>query len=676
LQNTNVSVRLDDYFFEQLEKKGEIELKRVKTGEIVGKVSAERMLKEIAFGSWRIGDPGVQYEAEIQRMHTVPNSGRQNSTNPCGEYMFLNDTSCNLASLNLLSFSDEKGGFDTKSLVRAAKIFSIAQDIANDGASYPVEQIAEISPEFRTIGLGFANLGSLLMRRGLPYDSKEGRALAGGIMSLINGASYETSTDLAESLGTFVHYNFNREPMIRVMENHKRSLDNIVSEFKPDESLPHQLNDIINASREIWNRVIERGEEYGFRNAQATVIAPTGTISYLMGAQDSTGIEPAISLIIRKDLAGGGTIRITNAEVPNALKNLGYNESQIRDIKDYVEEEVLKGVSRGTVIGAPHLNPNHYPVFDTAFGNFEGKGNISFEGHVKMMGAVQPFVSGGISKTNNLPERATVKEHYDGFILGHNLRLKGITTFRTNSKPISAMNFGSKETRELKRGEKEDLPFSGSSFRQEIKIDGVPFLINIGEHEDGRPAEVVIESYSGGSTLGNLLRIAGIGASTALKRGVSLEDEVKGWIDHGFSPSGFVTVDDPKGPHPLIKQTQSPLDFVGKLLLIHYKGRVDLATEPEKVDIKRLRGYHNGAFRTYKKQETDGWDVDQVLNDQELGGFVSPTESLGNGNEENVKNLMNRRGLECKACGNIMRQTSSNCYECMKCANKIGGCGL
>jgi ribonucleoside-diphosphate reductase alpha chain len=671
LQNTNVSVRLDDYFFEQLEKGGDVELKRIKTGEVVERVSADRMLKEIAFGSWRIGDPGVQYESKIQEMHTVPNSGRQNSTNPCGEYMFLNDTSCNLASLNLLSFSDDKGNFDYKSMIRAARIFAIAQDIANDAASYPVEQIAEISPEFRTIGLGFANLGSLLMRRGLAYNSDEGRALAGGIMSLITGVAYETSAEMAGGLGTFTHFNFNRTEMLGVMDTHKRSLDDILWDKIPEQGFKE-------TAYQTWRNVILNGIKNGFRNAQTTVIAPTGTISYLMGAQDSTGIEPPISLIINKDLAGGGSIRIANAEVPNALKNLGYDEKQIKDIIAYVEKQVSPELSRGTVIGAPHLSPDHYSIFDTALGNYEGKGSISFEGHVRMMGAVQPFVSGGISKTNNLPERATVKDHYEGFILGHKLGLKGLTTFRTNSKPISAMNFGRKNSVEFKRGEKEDLVYKRNAFEQEVEIGGSPFHIIVSEYPDGRPGQILFAAYKEGGSLKSLFTIEGITASKALKRGVSLEDVVKGWLGQGFEPHGFVKISNSEGkiePHPYIKEASSALDFASKLLLLEYMGRTEFAGEPDKVNRKQLRGFQNGAFRTFSRMNLDSWDVNAVLNDAELGGFVAPTEEeLINGNNHTI--LINERGVTCDHCGNIMRKTSSNCYECPVCAEKRGGCGL
>ncbi len=665
LQNTNLTVRLDGNFFEQLEKGGEIELKSVKTREVKGRVSAERMLKEIAFGAWRIGDPAVMYVDVIDRMHTCSNSGRQRATNPCGEYMFLNDTSCNLASSNLIAFSDEKGNFDVSSFIKANGIMAIAQDIANDAASYPVREIAEISPEFRTIGTGFAGLGKLLMRRGIPYDSEEARAFAGTISAIMTGAVYLTSIEMAEKLGSFVHHEFNRESMLEVMRKHRRNLEDIAWE-----KVGKEENTLKSSAHELWNRVISEGTVHGFRNAQATVIAPTGTISYLMGVQDSTGIEPVISLAINKDLAGGGTLTITSDEVSNALKNLGYNEEQIDEIDSYIQQ------GRG-VIGAPHLSSEHYSIFSTSFGNRFGEGSIGIEGHVRMMGAVQPFVSGGISKTNNLPKSATLKDVYDTFLLGHKLgTLKGITIFRDNSKPVSAMNFGISDHRKLSRGEKEDLLFSGNSFRQEVKINGIPFLINIGEYDDGRPGEVVIESYSGGSTLGNLLRMAGISASTALKRGVSLEDVVKGWIDHEFNPSGFVTIDNPQGSHPLIKQARSPLDFVGKLLLIHYKGYIDLATEPEKVDIATLRGANNGALEAYKRQELNDWDIDDVLSDPILGGFAEGEKKKREGRENNKNGLNNIRGVVCTKCGNIMRQTSSNCYECLSCAEKRGGCGV
>jgi ribonucleoside-diphosphate reductase alpha chain len=385
---------------------------------------------------------------------------------------------------------------------------------------------------------------------------------------------------------------------------------------------------------------------------------------------NTSGIEPATSLSIKKNLAGGGHVILANEDVDVALEHLGYNEEQIKDISNFVGKY-------NTLIDAPYLNPEHYRIFDTAQG-VKGKGSISLDGHMKMMGAVQPFISGAISKTNNLPENAKVKDFYDAYILGNKLELKGITFFRDNSKPISALG-DSKSHKKLGRGEKEELPFSGDSFRQEVKIDGTSFLINIGEYIDGRPGEVVINSFTSDSTLGAIIRSAGIGASSALKRGSSLEDVFKGWIGHGFEPRGFVTVETPEGkivPHPYIKQVSSPLDFVGKLALLHYKGQTDLATEPNKVNLRDLRGAKTGAFRTYKRMKINDWKFEDVINDFELGGFVEPSEDdliMSNGKNEN--NKITNRGIPCRSCGRLMEPTGPNCYQCGTCGEKSGGCG-
>jgi len=665
-QNTNISVRVDDEFFEALENNGKVQLRRITDGEVVEEISAERMLKEIAFGSWRIGDPAIQYESKIHEMHPAKNSGRQQSTNPCSEYLFLNDTACNLGSHNLAAYSDKKGNFDVERFRMGNRLTAIASDILNDAASYPIKDIAQISPEFRTIGMGYANLGALLMRKGIAYDSEEGRAFAGAVTALMTGTVYETSSEMAEKLEPFVHYEFNKKPFSEVMKKHRSNLEDVIWEHVPE--------DLKEASYKSWENVVRKGEVFGFRNAQGTVLAPTGTISYLMQT-DTTGIEPGVALKINKSLAGGGSVWILNKEVPNALTNLGYKDKEIEDINEFIE-------NNNSINGAPHLSPDHYNVFDTALGNGKGKGTINFEGHVRMLAAAQPFISGAISKTCNLPESATVKDIYDSYFLGHKLGLKALAVFRDNSKPTSAYNFGERGFLQLKRGEKEDLPFEGDSFRQEIKIGGTPFRIDVGEYEDGRPGDIVIESYTGESTLGELIRVAGIGASKSLKRGVKLEDVVSGWIGRGFEPRGFVRIDKPFGPHPLIKEALSPLDFLGKLLLIHYKGRTELATEPENVDIKKLRGYTHGAFKAYKKLETDDWNFETVIKDPELGGFVKSDENsiinaISNGKNSHNKNggNSNNRGVTCRDCGKIMIQTSSNCFQCNNCGDKVGGCG-
>jgi len=663
LQNTNLSVRLDDCFFEQLQRGREIELYNVVDGSIAGKISAEFLMKKIAFGSHRIGDPGVVYESKVNQMHTCSNSGRQNASNPCSEYMFLDDTSCNLASINILNFSDNSGKLSIEDYSRAARLIEIALDIANNAASYPIKRIAEISPEYRTTGLGYGNLGAYFMRKGIAYDSEEGRALAGAITALTTGVAYETSAELSEHLGSFVHFEFNKKPMLEVMKTHKASLENILWEHVP--------GDLKKSVTDSWNNVLTRGEIVGFRNAQTTALAPTGTISYLMGF-DTTGIEPSISLVIEKNLAGGGKLILTNREVENALINLGYNERQINDVKKFIEK-------RKTLFGAPHVNPDHYPVFDTAFGDAEGHGSISIDGHIKMMAAAQPFISGGISKTINMPNSATVKDIYDGFIMGYELGLKGLTPFRNGSKPSSALGFGDKSFIELKRGEKEELPSLAPSFRHEFKISGVPFLLSIGEYPDGRPGEIVMNCYSD-SMLGNLLKGTGIDASTALKDGVKLERLVSKWIGSNFEPNGFITIDNPRGAHPQIKSCLSVKDFLGKFLLLHYLGRTEFATEPDKVDIRSLRGFNNGAFITYRRMQIDDWDFKQVINDPLLGGFVTDNSLVlaTNGKNENNSNrkISNTRGIACRGCGNLMIQTGPNCFSCSNCGDKVGGCGL
>ncbi|MEW6062952.1 MAG: vitamin B12-dependent ribonucleotide reductase [Nanoarchaeota archaeon] len=655
-QNTNLSVRLDDHFFEQLERGGEIELMYIRSGKIAGKVSAEQILKEIAFGSWRIGDPSVQYESKIQEMHTCKNSGPINSSNPCSEYMFLDNTSCNLGSHNLLKYADIKSKIDIDKFLYAIYITQIALDIANDAASYPDPDIAKISPEFRTTGLGYANLGALLMRNGLAYDSDKGRALAATLTAILTGKAYETSADLAEALGPFVHYELNKKPMLEVIEKHRKALDNI--QF---DCLEERLKTV---AYEVWDNALEKGRKFGFRNANTTVIAPTGTIGILMGC-DTTGIEPVTGLIIKKNIAGGGSLDLDIQEIPNALRNLRYDEEQIKDIVNYIRE-------KGIVDGAPHLSQNDYAVFETAFSPNKNGKTISFEGHIKMLGATQPFVSGAISKTNNLPENATVKDLYDGYILGYKLGLKALSAFRYNSKPVSILTFGEKNLyKELRRGEKRELPTTRESFESEVEIDGVPIHIVVSEYEDGTPGQIVFLSYKAGSTLKALLENNGILASKSLKRGLPLESIVDSWIGQKFEPSGLVVGD------PWIKTTLSPLDYAAKFLSLQYLGNLEVADNKEGLNLFLLRGYKNGAFDTYKKQKIDSWNYEEVINNQELGGFVKSSEEQVPKVSESDKNKLtkNLRGVICIDCGNLMRQTSPGCWECPNCLNKRGGCG-
>ncbi len=662
LQNTNLSVRLDDKFFETLKAGGEVQTYNVKDGKPSKKISAERMLQEIAFGSWRIGDPAVQYEDKIQEMHVAKNSGRINSSNPCSEYMFLDDTSCSLYSMRLTAFMNEDGTFNAVDFRKALRVFTIAQNIANKSASYPVREVAVISPEYATIGGGYADLGSLLMRSGIPYDSEKGRATAAAITSLLTGTIYETSAEIAGALGSFTHFEFNKKPMMEVMEKHRQNLEDISWGEIGDDALK-------GAAYQSWEQAIALGEQFGYSNAQASVIAPTGTISFLMGCSTTSG-EPAMALSITKNLAGGGNITIANKDVEIALKKLGYSHEQIVDISKYIGKEIAPYTPRGTIINAPHVRPEHYAIFNTAFGNSKGEGSIDFEGHVKMLGATQPFISGAISKTNNLPESATVKDIYDGYLLGSELGLKAISIFRNNSKPISAVDFGGKSYVKLKRGEKEDLPGRRSGFETEVRMGEHSFHVISSDYLDGKPGQITFLSYKSGSTLGAHFSSAGVSASKSLKRGVSLEDVTEGWLGQQFEPHGLVQ------GHPFIKTASSPLDFAAKVLRLEYLGDLDMV-EPElrsKVNLRDLWGAKNGAFRTYKRMKIDEWSFEDVMKDAETGGFVEGTEEF-NGNGNGNGSRKNSRGVTCNSCGNLMRPTGPNCFSCDNCGDKVGGCG-
>ncbi|MEK6824151.1 MAG: vitamin B12-dependent ribonucleotide reductase [Nanoarchaeota archaeon] len=654
-QNTNLSVRIDDDFFDKVKNNEKIKLKSVVDGSVVEEIDAKKMLQEIAFGSWRIGDPAIQYNTKIQEMHPCKNSGEQQSTNPCSEYLFLNDTSCNLGSHNLLEYSDKKGNLNIEEFRNSVRLTTIASDILNDISSYPVKDIAQISPEFRTVGIGYCNLGALLMRKGLAYDSDKGRTFTAGITALMTGTAYETSIEMSEKLESFIHFEFNKKPFIEVMEKHKNNLENILWEQINNQ----ELKETIYSS---WENVVNRGKEFGFRNAQTTVLAPTGTISFLMQA-DTTGIEPAISLKINKNLAGGGNVTLVNQEVSTALKNLNYDLQKIEDIKNFILE-------KNSVIGAPHLNPEHYKIFDTAFGDGKGKGTIPFEGHVKMLGAAQPFISGAISKTCNLPESASVKNIYDAYLFGQEIGLKALAVFRNNSKPTSALSLGERGFVELKRGETEDLPHRRNVFESEVKIDGTPLHVLVSEYENGKPGQITFLAYKSGSTLKALLETSGILASSALKRGVNLEDVVKGWNGQEFKPSGLVI------GHPYIKTALSPLDYASKFLKLEYLGKTEVANDERNVDVHKLRGFKNGAFRTYERENINDWDFEEVLKDPEFGGFVEFNSDDSHINNKNNSELKNSRGVTCVECGNSMKQTSANCYSCDNCGGKIGGCGV
>ncbi len=427
-QNANLSIRATDGFLQSVENGGDWTTRAVTTGRPMQTYPASLLMDKIAEGTWLCGDPGMQYEDTIQRWHTCPNTAPINSSNPCSEYMFIDDSACNLSSINLMKFRREDGTFDAQGFRAACRIFITAQEILVDHASYPTDRIALNSHKFRPLGLGYANLGSLIMASGLPYDSDEGRGLAGAVTAIMHGQAYLTSAEHAGHLGAFDGYALNREPMLHVMEMHRDAIDAI------DGTAPA---DLVAEARAVWDACLETGRKFGYRNSQVTVLAPTGTIAFMMDC-DTTGVEPDIALVKYKSLAGGGVLKIVNRTVPMALRKLGYDEPKIAGVLDYIDKN-------DTIEGAPGIEDKSLPVFDCAFPPPQGGRTIAWEGHVRMMAAVQPFLSGAISKTVNMPNEATIADVRDAYLEGWKLGLKALAIYRDGSKgsqPVSTKSEG------------------------------------------------------------------------------------------------------------------------------------------------------------------------------------------------------------------------------------------
>src|SRR6187399_934290 len=424
-QNSNNSVRVTDEFMRAVLDDGEWTTKAVKDGTPMQTVKARDLMRKIAEGTWICGDPGMQFDTTINDWHTCPNTARINASNPCSEYMFLDDTACNLSSINLMKFVREDGEFDCVGFEKACRTMILAQEILVDNASYPTPAIEKNSHAYRPLGLGYANLGALLMSRGLPYDSDAGRDYAGAITALMHGAAFAESSRVARDHGgPFTGYERNKEPMMRVMRKHRAAIKDIDKTNVPK----HMLE----AAKAVWNEVIEMGEEHGFRNAQATVLAPTGTIGFMMDC-DTTGVEPDIALVKYKKLVGGGLMKIVNQTVPMALDKLGYTAQQVKEIIEYIDENE-------TIEGAPHIKDSHLPVFDCAFKPARGVRSIHYMGHVRMMGATQPFLSGAISKTVNVPKEATIEEIEQAYIDSWRIGAKAVSIYRDGSKRTQPLN--------------------------------------------------------------------------------------------------------------------------------------------------------------------------------------------------------------------------------------------
>ncbi len=682
-QNANLSVRVTDEFMETAAKNGKWSTRWVTDPSRSGPVyEAKWLLERMSECAWHCGDPGMQYDTTINRWHTCPNSGRINASNPCSEYMFLDNTACNLASINLMKVCDANGALDVERFAAACRIFFIAQEILVGHASYPTDRIAYNSHLFRPLGLGYSNLGSLLMSNGMPYDSDAARGVCGSVTAILHGAANRTSVELARAMGTFEGYAVNREPFLRVMQMHRDSVEQI------DDTGPKYLKE---AARKLWDEVLQVGRRYGFRNAQATVLAPTGTISFLMDC-DTTGIEPDIALVKYKQLAGGGMLKIVNNTVPIALSRLGYNDAQVQAIVKYIGE-------RDTIEGAPDLKPQDLAVFDCAFKPANGVRTIGWRAHVKTMAAAQPFISGAISKTVNMPSETTPQDIADAYLWGWQLGLKALAIYRDGSKmsqPLSTQTEGDKEKaadkerdqeRPSLKPRRERLPDTRPSMTHKFNVAGHEGYITVGLYPDGRPGELFITMAKEGSTVGGLMDAFGTAVSISLQYGVPLEALVNKFSHMRFEPMGHTT-------NPDIRIAKSVVDYIFRWLGITFLPghREFLGLQPKNDEEPETNKPETN------KPETKRSETKKPAAPMGNGsGAAASTAAPANGHGKVDMSIFERAGLalkvdenggpagsrndqfarfqsdapSCDNCGSITVR-NGNCYLCHNCGNSMG----
>ncbi len=560
-QNANNSVRVTDEFMKAALEDTPWDLKAVTDRRTIQTVEAKAMLRLIAEATWYCGDPGMQFDTTINKWHTCPNSGRINASNPCSEYMHLDNSACNLASLNLMRFVDENGRFQVADFRSAVRTMTIAMDIIVDNSSYPTPRITENAKNYRELGLGYANLGALLMSLGLPYDSDEGRAYAATVTALMCGEAYKTSCEISSVKGPYAGYAKNKEPQLNIIRMHRDAL------IKVDDRMVSE--EMFASAAHAWEEAFRLGTEYGVRNSQVTVLAPTGTIGFMMDC-DTTGVEPDIALIKYKKLVGGGLIKIVNNTVPRALKKLGYSDAQTQAIVEYLNKEE-------TIEGAPGIKPEHLPVFDCAFKAMKGTRSIHYLGHVRMMGATQPFISGAISKTVNVPSEATVDDIMQAYIEAWKDGVKAIAIYRDGSKKVQPLSTGKKDDGLMKEAAKDPaaqtngalktkrryLPDERVAITHKFSIAGHDGYVTVGLYEDGKPGEIFIVMSKEGTVISGLLDAFATSISLALQYGVPLEDLVKKFSHMRFEPAGITS-------NPKIRFAQSILDYIFRWLALRF----------------------------------------------------------------------------------------------------------
>jgi ribonucleoside-diphosphate reductase alpha chain len=631
-QNANNSIRATDAFMEAAEKGEDWNLTARTDGAVVRTLPARDLLRQAAEAAWRCADPGVQYDTTINKWHTCPNSGRINASNPCSEYMHLDDSACNLASLNLMKFRREDGELDVEALEHAIDTVFLAQEIIVGYSSYPTPEIERNARAYRQLGLGYANLGALLMARGLPYDSDEGRAYAAAVTALMTGRAYRKSAEIAARMGPFAAYQPNAGAMIGVIAQHRAAVGNIEnSDVVPD--------DLLSAARRTWDDALNQGEVSGYRNAQATVLAPTGTISFMMDC-DTTGVEPDFSLVKSKKLVGGGEITIVNKTVPMALDKLGYAPEEVGQIVAFVDE-------RNTVVGAPFMKAEHYPVFDCAI----GERAIHYMGHVKMMGAVQPFISGAISKTVNLPETVSVDDVGQLLIDSWKLGIKAIAIYRDNCKvaqPLSKKGEAAAIPPEP-RFQRRRLPDDRTEIGRKFQVGEYEGYIHVGLYDDGTPGDIFVDIAKEGTTLAGLMNSFMISVSLGLQYGVPLEVYVSKFAHMRFEPSGMTNDAD-------IRVAKSIVDYIfrwlGKKFLDADRQQELGIMSPE---VKARLAQANSIL------EGNG-DAAANVTDEAAPASPPGQTALFNAFEDAV---------ECAKCGGRMVRTGS-CYTCRDCGQNTG----
>jgi ribonucleoside-diphosphate reductase alpha chain len=656
-QNANNSVRVTDRFMQAVLDDDDWDLVAVTSGEVLKTVKARDLFRQIAKAAWECADPGLQYDTTINRWHTAAATGRINGSNPCSEYVHLDNSACNLASVNLLRFLNDDDTFDVEGYKAAIEVIFTAQEILVGNADYPTPKIDATTRRFRQLGLGYANLGALLMALGLPYDSEEGRAYAAALTALLTGHAYATSARTAMRMGPFAGYNENREHMDRVLRMHRDEVAKIDEELVPTE--------LLSAAQESWDTAVELGEVHGVRNSQATVLAPTGTISFLLDC-DTTGIEPDLGLVKSKKLVGGGNMKIVNQTVPRALRRLGYRDGEIDDVIAYIDEH-------DSIVGAPCLRPEHLPVFACSMGD----NTIHYMGHIKMMGAVQPFISGAISKTVNMPEDVSVEDveqlHLDAWRLG----LKAVAIYRDNCKVAQPLSTNKKEaasepeahdaelaakvaeleqalqrqTVVVKQPMRERLPRKRRSNTFSFRVADCEGYVTVGEYDDGRPGEVFIKVSKQGSTLAGVMDAFSIAISVSLQHGVPLATFVKKYTNMRFEPAGMT--DDPD-----LRIASSLVDYIFRRLAVDY-----LPYE-ERVEL--------GILTVGERTQPTLPGIEEAATPS-TGVVEAPavTEDVVDVRSPRVELPAAKDAPYCYQCGNAMQRAGS-CFVCTSCGTTSG----